>query len=363
MAGRGEKRTASATFEDDSSSSSASSSSALSSSSNDHEARAKQLKSTVANISKHLTCALTLELMVDPVLAEDGNTYERVEILKWIATKSTSPLDPSCPLDASRVFPNRAVKQQIEELVASGELDDALCADYLNRKYKMSLEYAQKLFLEGRVKEAAELGLPVAQGLMANQCYHGCAGVAKDLNKCVEWAKKAAAGGDRLGQARLGYAYRHGEGGLEKDGAMALKWYEKAAEQGCTVSMNNIGNLYKNGGHGVTKNLATAVSWYRKSAEAGDEFGQYNLGHCYYYGTGVTKNLATARSWFQKAADQDYINAIRKLGCMMVKGEGGDRRFDEGVALWESAAAKGCDKARANLSEIDRVLRGANGLQ
>ena len=45
MAGRGEKRTASATFEDDSSSSSASSSSALSSSSNDHEARAKQLKS------------------------------------------------------------------------------------------------------------------------------------------------------------------------------------------------------------------------------------------------------------------------------------------------------------------------------
>jgi hypothetical protein len=31
--------------------------------------------------------------MVDPVFADDGNTYERFEILKWIALKSTSPLD------------------------------------------------------------------------------------------------------------------------------------------------------------------------------------------------------------------------------------------------------------------------------
>ena len=35
---------------------------------------------------------------------------------------STSPLDPSCRLDASRLMSNRAVQQQIEELVASGEL-------------------------------------------------------------------------------------------------------------------------------------------------------------------------------------------------------------------------------------------------
>ena len=38
--------------------------------------------------------------MVDPVVADDGNTYERKEILKWIAVKSTSPLDPSCRVRA-----------------------------------------------------------------------------------------------------------------------------------------------------------------------------------------------------------------------------------------------------------------------
>jgi TPR repeat protein len=296
------------------------------------------------------------------VFAADGHTYERKEITRWLASNNTSP-KTNLPLETKTLFPNISAKQQIGELVASGELDDEVCAEYLERKEAVDLEQAQKLFDEGKVEEAAELGLPKAQGLMANRCYFGTHGVAKDHEKCVEWAKKAAAGGDEMGQFRLGYAYHVAEGSLEEDYAMALKWYEKAAEQGSAVSMNNIGVLYENGGHGVTKNLVTAVSWYRKAAEAGNAGGQHNLGQCYYQGRGVTKNLATARSWYQNAADQDYINAIRKLGCMMVKGEGGDRRFDEGVALWESAAAKGCDKARANLSEIDRVLRGANGLQ
>ena len=290
--------------------------------------------------------------MVDPVLAEDGNTYERAAILKWIASKSTSPLDPSCPLDASRLMSNRMAKQQIEQLVASGELDDALCAAYLERKETSSLEQAQKLFDEGKVEEAAELGLPEAQGEMANRCHCGRDGVAKDLVKAVQWAKKAAAGGDKEGQFRLGYAYCNSEGGLEKDYAMALKWYEKAAEQGSAASMNNIGNLYDCGGHGVTKNLATAISWYRKAAENGHAAGQHNLGQCYYNGEGVTKNMRAARSWYQKAANGGAVNAIRTLGCMMVKGEGGEMKLDKGRAMWEKAAAKGCEKSQINLDKL-----------
>ena len=317
---RGKKRAAAqATEEDDSSASTAlsvesppaptesASSSSLSSSSSKDSALAKRFKIMTSTMSKLGVCPITQELMVDPVLAEDGNTYERAAILKWIASKSTSPLDPSCPLDASRLMSNRAVKQQIEQLVASGELDDALCAAYLERKEASSLEQAKKLYDEGKVEEAAELGLPEAQGEMAQRCYWGCHGVAKDLDKSVEWAKKAAAGGDKLGQFRLGWAYDEGEGGLEKDYAMALKWFEKAAEQGCATSMNNIGALYGDGGHGVTKNLVTAASWFRKAAEAGDAGGQHNLAECYYYGTGVTKNLATARSWYKVAFDDTQV--------------------------------------------------------
>jgi TPR repeat protein len=290
--------------------------------------------------------------MFDPVVAEDGNTYERAEIFKWIASKSISPLNPSCPLDASRLMSNRAVKLQVEQLVGSGELDDTLCAAYLERKETSLLEQAQKLYREGKVEEAAELGLPKAQGLMAHRCWHGTHGVAKDLRKSLEWAKKAAAGGDKQGQFRLGYAYCNSEGGLEKDYAMALKWFEKAAEQGGAGSMFNIGALYYNGGHGVTKNLATAVSWFRKAAEAGNADGQSSLGVCYYYGRGVTKNLRRARRWFKKAAARGHAQAMCARGCMMVKGEGGIKNIKGGIDLWERAAADGDAASKVNLDKL-----------
>jgi TPR repeat protein len=339
------------------SSSSASSSSSSSSATGDEDAaRLKRLKSMASSMSKHLTCAISQELMVDPVLAADGNTYERFEILKWIATKSTSPLDPSCPLDASRLMSNRAVKQQIEELVASGELADELRADYLERKKTSSLEHAQELYDEGKEEEAAALGLPKAQGFMAEMCFER--DEEGDQEKGVEWAEKAAAGGDDLGQFWLGHAYQKGAGSLGKDYAIALEWYEKAADQGNEYAMTNIGQLHDEGGRGVTQNKLTAVSWYRKAAEAGNETGQYNLGFCYYKGEGVTKNLATARSWFQSAADQEDDDAIRRLGYMMVKGEGGEQDVKGGIDLWQSL--NGDEKAQRNLDKLYRCLSNAH---
>ena len=100
--------------------------------------------------------------MVDPVVAADGNTYERQEITQWLASNATSP-KTNLLLETKTLFPNITVKQQIEHLVASGELDDQLCANYLDRKYKLSPEYAKKLYREGKVEEAAELGLPEVQ--------------------------------------------------------------------------------------------------------------------------------------------------------------------------------------------------------
>ena len=320
----------------------------------------ERLKNAMSSVSKHLICPITQELMVDPVLAEDENTYERSAIKRWISTKSTSPLNPNCRLNASRLMTNRMAKKQIEELVESGELNDQLCAYYANRKAltwsllisRARRNSAQMLYDEGKVEEAAELGLPVAQGLMADRCFLGRDGVTKDLDKSVEWAKKAAEGGDKTGQFRLGVAYHFAQGGLEKDCAMAKEWYYKAAEQGCSTSMNNIGNLYEYGGHGVTKNPVTAVSWYRDSAVAGLAKGQHNLGNCYYHGRGVTKNQETALNWFKKAAIKGEVDAICDLGSMMVKGEGGAKRISEGCQWLEKAAAKGHKNAQVILDKM-----------
>ncbi|EOD04999.1 hypothetical protein EMIHUDRAFT_220477 [Emiliania huxleyi CCMP1516] len=37
-------------------------------------------------------CPITTEIMVEPVVAADGQSYERTAIERWLATKSTSPL-------------------------------------------------------------------------------------------------------------------------------------------------------------------------------------------------------------------------------------------------------------------------------
>ena len=43
-------------------------------------------------LPEELTCPLTFELMVDPVVTADGQTYERAAIAQWLAAHDTSPL-------------------------------------------------------------------------------------------------------------------------------------------------------------------------------------------------------------------------------------------------------------------------------
>ena len=57
------------------------------------------------------------------------------------------------------------------------------------------------------------------------------------------------------------------------------------------------------------------------------------------------KNRVDQDGWF-------YDKNIGSYGTMMFKGEGGDRKLSEGVALWERAAAMGDPQARANLDAL-----------
>ena len=65
-----------------------------SSSSSSSDDASKRLKTMASNISKHLLCAITEELMVDPVLAEDGRTYERAAIEEHIRVKGADLKSP-----------------------------------------------------------------------------------------------------------------------------------------------------------------------------------------------------------------------------------------------------------------------------
>lgn len=62
-----------------------------------------------------LTCPITLEIFVDPVLAEDGHTYERAAIVEWIKYhQGTSPLTRQ-PLKIKALKSNQSIKQLADQ--------------------------------------------------------------------------------------------------------------------------------------------------------------------------------------------------------------------------------------------------------
>ncbi|CAF3451683.1 unnamed protein product [Rotaria sp. Silwood1] len=59
-----------------------------------------------------LLCPLTMALFRDPVLAQDGHTYEREAIEDWIRTNGTSPKTDQ-PLSLEHLYPNHLVKKLV----------------------------------------------------------------------------------------------------------------------------------------------------------------------------------------------------------------------------------------------------------
>ena len=54
------------------------------------------------------------ELMMDPVTAADGCTYERAEIERWFAKSDTSPMHGD-KLDNKDLIPNVSIRQYIQK--------------------------------------------------------------------------------------------------------------------------------------------------------------------------------------------------------------------------------------------------------
>ena len=67
-----------------------------------------------ADLQPFLQCPISHEIMVNPVVAEDGHTYEREALARWLSEKNSSPLTGQ-PM-GTRMVPNHAVKSMIANL-------------------------------------------------------------------------------------------------------------------------------------------------------------------------------------------------------------------------------------------------------
>jgi hypothetical protein len=71
----------------------------------------------MATPSESLLCPITLELFRDPVLAQDGHTYEKEAIEDWIRKNGTSPKTGQ-QLSIEHLSPNHIVKQLVANRIA-----------------------------------------------------------------------------------------------------------------------------------------------------------------------------------------------------------------------------------------------------
>lgn len=138
----------------------------------------------------------------------------------------------------------------------------------MNQQQKVNAEYASYIQLSiDELRVLAEKGDAKAMSILASKY----ADEEKNYTEGVKWAKKAAQGGDAVGQIALAYLYIEGLGGLKKDEAKAVKLFQKAAKQNFPRALLILGAAYYEGRGGLTPNKALAKKYISEACEKGDQ--------------------------------------------------------------------------------------------
>lgn len=84
-----------------------------------------------------IICQITGEIFCDPVIAKDGQTYEREGIMKWIDENGTSPNNPNIQLEGPDLITNYAIKRVVDTFLKNNpqKKDDQYKPDNRHRQH------------------------------------------------------------------------------------------------------------------------------------------------------------------------------------------------------------------------------------
>ena len=210
-----------------------------------------------------LTCAITLELPVDPVFAEDGRVYERYDIEKHFKIKQAKGHAVSSPITnqpmGSQLISAMQHKNLIGTLIANGSITGELADKWKERK---------KLTPNGlkMMREADEDGDAESMYNVAVFYRYGVEGFEQDDNLHFVWMKKVHEAGSVYGTAGLGKAYLFGEG-VERCYRLGMVYTSMAAALGSDMAAFYLGMGLANGDYDLPINIPKAIKWLRKSVD------------------------------------------------------------------------------------------------
>ena len=88
------------------------------------------------------------------------------------------------------------------------------------------------------------------------------------------WRKRhiqlAAEKENQLAQYKLGWIYLNGTNGVEKNVEKGLEWLKRAAEHGYSEAQNDLGSIYRDGTNGVKKDVEESLKWFRIAERQGN---------------------------------------------------------------------------------------------
>jgi len=162
---------------------------------------AKRYRCAIDRMADEWICPITHELPVDPVMAEDGQFYERSAMEQLFKTTNGPEVkSPVTSLSMGRALKTGPqVRNTIKFMVETGAISGGKADLWKNRME----EEAIVMSMRQRSKD-----------------------------------------GERGAMRNLGFMYRNGANGLGKDDAQAFLWSKQAADMGDPVALCCVGHMY-----------------------------------------------------------------------------------------------------------------------
>ena len=229
-------------------------------------AKAEAQKAALKQMEEHNSCPISHALFVDPVMAEDGQIYERKCIEEWFDRNNPHP-HPKSPVTRQSIGktlkPVPLVRNTIKTLVDGGLLTGDAVDTWKAAVEKMERDKTWIKFLTERVAE----GVPSSMVLLGGAYEHGYYGMKKDLVKALSHYELAGASGSAEGAFRAALMYQSGTfaHGVQHT-AENMKIAAVLGERGACAQMAKWyrdGTIYVMG----IKNERWATFWFKKMRE------------------------------------------------------------------------------------------------
>ena len=200
--------------------------------------------------------------------------------------------------------------------------------------------------------EAAK-GDPAAMFQIGNRYQEGD-GVEQNMEKAVEWWKKADEKGHTDATYNLGVYYQG-----QEDLPNAVKYLEKAISQGSIAACHILGSCYLRHDD-VEGNVQKGMDLLETAAQKGYAESQLDLARIYNSGTFGTRDIDKCRYWLEKSVEANYPMAHYAMAYNLAHDDGlYPKDTDKALVHFRRAIELGCHDADADYINLRWYGNGA----